>query len=65
MTNAEIKLHIDKINNMTQIEMATLYRFAPVGHTYFDISLPFNDLFKKRFASLGGMTPEISKQIGW
>lgn len=64
LTNTEIKYHIDKINNMTQLEMAYLYRFAPIGHIYFDISLPFNDIFMKKFNKLGGWAPEISKQIG-
>jgi hypothetical protein len=65
MTNTEIKQSLDKINMMSHIEMASLYRFASPGHIYFDRSLPFSDVFMKRFNSLGGMTPEISKQIGW
>ena len=45
--------------------MARLYRFAPSGHLYFDSSLPYNKIFMERFSELGGMSPEISKQIGW
>jgi hypothetical protein len=53
------------INDMSQIEMARLWRFAPSGHPYFDSSLPYFAIFKKRFGELGGFTPEISRAIGW
>jgi hypothetical protein len=46
---------------MSQEEMARLWRFAPSGHPVFSNDLP---LFG-RFEELGGMTPEISKKIGW
>jgi hypothetical protein len=40
--------------------------FASPGHLYFNAENPeIVDHFKKRFDSLGGMTPEISKQLGW
>ena len=55
---------IEKINKMSQEEMATLWRFAPIGHPYFDSSKPFYEIFKKRFKELGGMSPEVSKKIG-
>jgi hypothetical protein len=54
-----------KINSMSHIEMAKLYRFAPSGHPYFDNSYPYSKIFNDRFEKLGGMTPEISKAIGW
>jgi len=46
--------------------MASLWRFSPSGHPYFDkrngdLSKYFSAKFKER----GGMTPEISKQLGW
>ena len=56
---------IDKINNMSQIELARLWRSAPAGHPYFDNSLPYFKVFEKRFKELGGMTSEISKNLGW
>ena len=65
MTDKEIKKHEDKINNMTQFEMARLWRFAPSGHIYFDTNFPFFELFETRFGELGGMTTEISKRLGW
>ena len=55
----------EKINTMSHVEMASMYRFAKSGHPYFDSTLPFNKIFMKRFNALGGFTPEISKQIGW
>jgi len=54
-----------KIDAMGHEEMARLYRFAPAGHPYFNMELPYWDRFMERFKSLGGMTPEISKRIGW
>lgn len=56
---------VEEINKLTQIEMAYLHRFAPAGHIYFDGRLPYAEIFKQRFNELGGMTPEISKAIGW
>ncbi len=64
MTDEEIK-EIEKINQMTQREMASLWRFSPSGHLYFDTSKPYWTVFDKRFKELGGFTPEISKSIGW
>ena len=64
MTPKEIEQEKQKIDGMTQLEMARLWRFAPSGHPYFDSRLPLHDYFAKRFAKLGGMTPTISKQIG-
>lgn len=56
---------VDQINAMSQSEMCQLWRFAPSGHPYFDSELPYYDIFKARFDSLGGFTPAISKAIGW
>jgi hypothetical protein len=56
---------IKKINSMSHIEMARLWRFADSGHKYFDTSLPYFDIFGKRFKAFGGFTPKISKAIGW
>ena len=64
-TPEQIANELAIINNMSHAEMARLWRFAPGGHIYFHTALPFYDVFKKRFDSFGGMTPEISKLIGW
>jgi len=63
MTEQEIQKETDKINKMSQYEMAELWRFARLGHRYFDKSLPLWEVFQKRFKALGGMTPEISKSL--
>jgi len=62
MNNEE---EIAKINSMSRLEVCKLWRFAPVGHRYFDITNPLHTVFEARFKELGGFTPEISKQIGW
>lgn len=56
---------VASINGMTQFEMAALYRRAPTGHPFFDSCLPYYDIFMAHFKELGGMTPEISKELGW
>lgn len=58
----KIKAEIDKLSH---IEMADLQRHAPPGHPYFDGNLPFYEHFTERFEKFGGMTPAISKAIGW
>ncbi|MBN2039608.1 MAG: hypothetical protein JW864_06180 [Spirochaetes bacterium] len=65
MTEEIINEWKKKIDEMSHIEMATLWRFAPAGHPVFDMTLPLSDYFEARFKKLGGMTSEISKQIGW
>ena len=64
MTEEELVV-VEKINKLTQLEMASLYRFAPAGHMFFDATKPFATIFSKRFKALGGMTPKISKLIEW
>lgn len=58
-------LEIEKINNMSHLEMARMWRFSPPGHPYFDNSKPFFKVFKERFDKFGGFTVNISKEIGW
>lgn len=64
MTEKEIEEAKARIDKMNRFEMASLWRFAPVGHPFFDSSLPLADYFKARFDSLGGFSPEISKALG-
>lgn len=65
MTPEEIEEHKAKIDTLSQLEMARLWRFVRAGHPYFNSELPLYEHFKARFEKLGGMTPEISKQLGW
>jgi len=55
---------IEIIKKMTREEMASLWRFAPAEHPYFNKTLPYWEVFEKRFKKLDGMSPEISKKIG-
>jgi len=53
-----------RIDDMTQEEMARLWRFAPVGEPLFQGDT--GDYFKKVFfEEKGGFTPAISKGLGW
>lgn len=55
---------IDRIKQMSHFEMCGLWRSAPVGHPYFDDSLPFSEVFVDRlFNHFGGFTPAISKAL--
>ena len=65
MTEEEIRNHKERIDKMSQVEMASLWRFAPAGHMYFNNGLPLHKYFAARFKELGGMTTEISKGLGW
>ena len=56
---------VDTINSMSRIEMARLWRFTPSGHPYFNTTLPYFEIFRKRFNELGGFSVAISKEIGW
>lgn len=57
---ADDKEYIDK---MTQHEMCRMWRFSPSGNRllYDDTG----DYFAKVMKEKGGMTPAISKQLGW
>ena len=65
LTEVEKQEWLDKIKQMSQIEMARLWRFAPTGHPIFDNrNQPVYDKFCDRFyKDLGGMTSAISKAI--
>lgn len=65
MTELEIKKQKELIDKMSHYQMASLYRFAPAGHPYFDCTNPLSSYFTNRFKQLGGMTSIISKQLGW
>ena len=58
--DAKIKRRID---TMTHEEMARHYRFAPAGNELFIGKAA--DYFSLRFNRFGGMTPKISRKVGW
>lgn len=53
------------VYKMSHLDMASTWRFAGAGNPYFDKTLPYFRHFRRRFERLGGMTSEISKQVGW
>lgn len=59
MTDDEKK----KIDDMTQFEMADRWRFGSGGNRL--LHGDAGEYFKKIFQEKGGMTPEISKELGW
>ena len=66
LTPEQIKDAKRDIDSMTQFEMAELFRFAPSGHPYFDRrNGDLSEYFNERFIRIGGMTPAISKSLGW
>lgn len=65
MTKEEIQKHKEDIDKLDHREMARLYRFAPAGHVYFRSDHSLYEHFMSRVKSFGGMTPAISKAIGW
>lgn len=65
MTEEEIQKHKDDIGKMSREAMARMWRHTPSGHVYFRSDLPLAEHFDKRFNSLGGFSPAISKKIGW
>ena len=65
LTELERQELIDQINKMNQTQMASAYRFSRSGHPFFDSTTGLFEIFMARFKELGGMTPTISKSIGW
>jgi hypothetical protein len=65
MKPGDTEQNLREIDAMTQEEIARLWRFAPSGHPAFVSGSLENKRITERFAQLGGMTPEISKRIGW
>ena len=62
MIQEEIEREKKNIDCLSQEGMARLWRFAPSGHPYFISGTELCEYFKSKFK---GMTPEISKKIGW
>ena len=65
LSGEQIKMWEDEIAKMSQREMARFHRFTPSGHPIFDNRYTLYETFQTRFKELGGMTPTISKAIGW
>lgn len=65
MTEEEIKEWKRKIDMMEHYEMAWEWRYASPGSPLFDTTTPLAKYFNERFQEFGGMTPALSKQLGW
>ena len=66
MYTKEEQIEINRINEMSQIDMCKLWRYAPSGHIYFNKTLPYFNIFENRlFHHFNGFTPQISKSIGF
>ncbi len=64
MNATEEQEHLAAIAALSHFEMCRLWRFAEVGHPYFDSSTSCGQAFKDRlFKHFGGFTPEISKAL--
>jgi hypothetical protein len=64
MTPDNINREKARLSAMSQFDLAYLWRFSPAGTSCFSVPEIYEH-FKKVFAEKGGMTPEISKDIGW
>jgi hypothetical protein len=53
-----------RIDSMSHFAMAHVFRYSPPGHPYFVRGSELADYFDARFKKLGGMTPQLSKQLG-
>ncbi len=52
------------IDRMSHTRMAEIWRFSPAESEFFQ-NQELSEHFKERFKSLGGMTMEMSKKLGW
>ncbi len=58
-----LELELKRIEGLTRYQMCWLHRFAEAGHPYFQNGSPLAEAFKARYDKLGGMCPEISRQL--
>jgi len=65
MTEEQIKKSKFNIDKLSHERLAWLWRFnTRANHPYFTNKELFKYL-EKKFNEFGGMTPQISKKIGW
>lgn len=65
LTEQDIAEYKKEIDGMTRKQIAMKMRFGKSGHPFFDSRYPLYDYMNERFKSLGGWSPELSKEIGW
>lgn len=61
LTPEQIETWRHRIDAMAQEDLARLWRFSPIGHPVFCTPVLYAH-FQERFR---GMTPAVSKAIGW
>jgi hypothetical protein len=64
LTQQEVEEWLNAIDDMSQAECVRLQRFAPPGHPVFSFK-PLYEYFQAHFKKMGGMTPQVSKFVGW
>lgn len=65
LTESEIATWKTRIDAMDARDCLELQRLAPSGHPVFRSDLPIYEYFQSHFNKLGGITPELSKSVGW
>ena len=65
MNEKRIREKKNRIDQLEYWELAYLWRFCDAGHPFFDHKLPFYKHLEARFVKHGGMTKEMSRNIGW
>jgi hypothetical protein len=65
LTREEYDRWVAEIETWSQEECARNWRYTAAGHIIFRTDSPLYGVFLDHFNELGGMTPEISKRIGW
>ena len=60
---ADVEL-ISELGGMSHAELVRIWRFADSGSPYIAREAVFNTL-KDRIKSFGGITSDVSKEIGW
>lgn len=63
LTLDQIQEWKDKIDNMSHLEMARMWRFSSVDHPVFSERYSLFKYFDSRFKRLGGMTSKVSKAL--
>ena len=57
---------IKEIENMSHLELARIWRFAPPGDEMLDMTKPYSKIIEQRlFKEFDGFIPAISKALGW
>ncbi len=67
LSDEELVKYTYEINNLSQYRACYLLRFCGRDdpESIYFTNRQLYIMFSKRFKEVGGMTPEISKQLGW